>query len=128
MAQAWIPRTEAEAHARAAGRRKMIERKRRLRARRIERVIQAMLVDEDLREGAYGSTSFTAQALEIGLATASRDLALARGILNQFAETFEREFDPQTDRIVWSRHYTSFSLQAEGAADEDDFLFTTRGY
>lgn len=128
MSQAWIPRNHDEACRRHAGRRKMIARKREVRAERIERIIQAMLVDESLRAGTYGSTRWAAQAMGVGEATACRDLHLARGILNQFADDAGRDFDPSTDSLVWDPHYRSFSFQTTRPEDLGDeaFLFTTR--
>lgn len=109
---AWIPQSFEDACKRNAGRRKLHRRKRKARAERISRMLNAMDSAHVLRDSAHGWLTVASQVMQISKATASRDFALARRINSQFLRMFGRNFDVKIDRIVWNWHWDHYGFIA----------------
>src|SRR5215813_6532246 len=111
MSNVWFPKTFEEACKRNAGRRKLHMRKRRERADRIVRLLEAMDALPELRETAYGWLSLTAETMKKSKATASRDFALARRIHSQFLRMFGRTFEAKKDQVKWSWNWSHYGFR-----------------
>lgn len=59
------------------------------------------------KDGGYGATLRVAESFEVSPATAARDLAIVRRMLEEFENLFEREFQPSRDEVVWFWDYSS---------------------
>jgi hypothetical protein len=114
MSTAWIPKNFDEAARRNAGRRKLHRRKRKERADRIVRMLNALEHAQatELRDTARGWVSAAHKAMGVSKATASRDFALVRRIHRQFGRMFGRYFDPKRDRIVWNWNWDHYGFIA----------------
>jgi hypothetical protein len=107
-------------------------RKRKERAVRIVRVLNAMKAAPELRESAYGWLTLAAETMKKSKASASRDFALARRINAQFVRLFGRTFNVATDQIKWSwdwSHYGFLTRESVGTGIKKPvghFPFDTR--
>jgi hypothetical protein len=111
MAGIWIPHNWEEVCKRNAGRRKLHMRKRRGRSRRIICLLAAMEKAPKLREAVPGLLAIVSETMQISKATASRDLALAQRIHQQFFRVFGRPLTSNHDEIVWSWDWSHYGFR-----------------
>jgi hypothetical protein len=123
----WTPRNFDEACKRHAGRRKLHIEKRKVRAERIGRLLPEVATSGFLRRGEYGCVTDIAEEFKVGVATASRDLALCRRMLDECKRVTGIDFDGLFEEsIVFSWDYASYGFRVEGDEVVGRFLFSTR--
>jgi hypothetical protein len=123
----WTPRNFDEACKRHAGRRKLHIEKRKVRAERIGRLLPQVATSGFLRRCEYGCVSDIAEEFKVGRATASRDLALCRRMLDEHKRVTGFDFDGLFEEIiVFSWDYASYGFRVEDKEVVGRFPFSTR--